>query len=170
MMDILSFLCNIRYADLRSSSKSPRVTPEIYARRLFVTSSLIAIDVIVALTMGNLLDFVLLDSLSVLTSFNYWRDPRRDWRRTLDMMVGIPLFMYHGLVVYLELTVALKWGYFVMMMICFSLYMTGPLTNDRRLGQLTHSTMHIIGVAMNIFMYYQLSWEREYIGEPASVR
>eukprot|EP01084_Bolivina_argentea_P301721 520601_1 len=159
------FLINIVYKSMSDLKEidSPRVTPLKYSRRLMFTSSFIFIIGIFAYTLGNCMDFAIWDILSVIASINYWRDARRDWRRKCDMIIGIPLYIYHGIVAYIELYSHFVFYtniYFIIFACCAGLYFISFFSSNKKLGQITHSMMHIIGVITNIGMYYYLSQVR----------
>ena len=157
-------------SNLKTQSKAPRQTPLKYSRRLLMSSSLIIFTFIRALTLDHCQDLAVWDILCVITSVNYWRDARKDWRRTLDMMVAVPLFFYHVTVVYIEVIhfPTEKVIYFILAVIACCCYLVGPMTDDRRIGQISHSIMHIIGVVGNVWMYSYISIERSNMLKPIS--
>ena len=78
------------------------------------------------------------------------------------MMVSGPLFFYHLHTAYTELIhyPTGKWIYIITAIFTILLYSVGLFTDNRRIGQITHSMMHIIGVIGSGFMYCYLSQER----------
>ena len=150
--------------DLKSSSKAPIRVPPKYSKRLLLSSLFINIDVITAYYYG-LNDFFIWDLLCVITSINYWRDSRFDWRRTIDMIVSMPLFLYHIIAAIIEINhyPIVKTIYLCIAAICAFLFWVGFLQNDRRFAQITHSMMHIIGSLAAAWIYTYLSDEREQI-------
>ena len=156
--------------DLKSSSKAPiRMPPEL-SRRLLITSSFISINTYIAYSLGNLKEIFLWDLLCLTTSINYWRDSRYDWRRTADMIVSMPLFIYHIIVAIFEFETfqMVKYIYLLLAAFCAFLFWVGFLQSDRRFAQITHSMMHIIGAFSSAWMYHYLSQERELISKLSS--
>ena len=76
------------------------------------------------------------------------------------MLIGISLFLYHLLIIYLEMTWSYKWIYYVLALMTISLYPLSMGSKDERYSQITHSTMHIMGVTINMTVYYFLSHDR----------
>ena len=78
------------------------------------------------------------------------------------MSVSVPLFFYHVICAYNELFDYPKERslYLSMDSICAGFYIIGATTSNAKLGQQCHSTMHIIGVCANVYMYYYLSQSR----------
>ena len=145
-------------------SKAPRQIPLIYSRRLMVTSFFILFDAIYAYLIGNCMDFVIGDCLCFITSINYWRDARYDWRRIIDMMVSMPLFAYHLIISQIQLVQYQKEKiiYLRIALGCFCLYIIGKYAiKSPEIGQIIHSTMHILGAMSNIWIYFYLAQERQ---------
>ena len=155
--------------DLKNS-KAPRKTPLKYSRRLMFTSSFVIIAAIYAYSLGNLMEIAIWDFFCVITSINYWRDARYDWRRKLDMIISVPLCFYHNIIACIELKNFQneKQIFLCCSGVCMGLFSVGLLTNDRKLGQITHSIMHILGSTASVFMYYYLSQERAQIAKVVS--
>ena len=143
-------------------SKAPRVTPLIYSRRIMISSSLIIFDVLYAFSLNNCMDFFILDLFCLITSINYWRDARKDWRRTFDIIVTMPLFLYHVFIACMEFKIHVfeKYIYLLLTLCIFTMYYSCTKIKSKKIGQLVHSSMHIVGVPSNVFMYYYLSLER----------
>ena len=148
------------YDKLQTNSKAPRVTAPRYARRLFLTASLIFLDCIFAFFMGNCMDFAIGNLVCSMASANYWRDPRRDMRRVFDMCFGISWMSYHILIGYMELTPPLGHMYFVLAVITVTPYILTTSSKDKRQRQIAHSAMHIMGVILNMTLYYLISQAR----------
>ena len=140
-----------------------QINAPIYSRRLLLTSLFISVDCVYAYLLGNCMDFAIWDGLCVISSINYWRNPQKDWRRTCDMIISVPLFMYHVLVAYVELLhySQPKYLYLLMAAACMVLYFMGSFSKEPRIGQILHSTMHILGVCACLLMYYYVSKERK---------
>ena len=157
-------MINVAYLSMTDlkNSKAPRKMPLYLSRRLMWTSNFILGDAIYAYSLGNCLDFAIWDLLCVFTSINYWRDARYDWRRKVDMFVSMPLFLYHVMTACIELEhfENAKWIYLCVAFCCAGLFSVGMFTDDRRLGQITHSIMHVIGSLSSAGLYYCVSQER----------
>ena len=146
-----------------STNKAETTTRPDLAKILLITSSFIVIDVLMACHFGNCFDFAAWDLFCVTSSAIYWSDPRYGWKRCFDMSVSIPLFYYHVSCAYHEL---LNYSqqrllYLSIALICTGLYSVGVTTCNPKWGQQCTSTMHITGVAANIFMHYYLSQSRQ---------
>ena len=165
-------MINLAYLSMTDleNSDAPRKMPLHLSRRLMWTSNFILFDVIYAYFLGNCADFLMMDLLCYVTSINYWRDARYDWRRKLDMCVAMPLFVYHVTIACIELDhfQNVKWMYLSFASICAALFSVGIVTNDRKIGQITHSIMHLLGAISAAFLYHYVSQERYQIVQPLS--
>ncbi len=135
------------------------VTSPHLAKKLLITSSFIFVDVIFAFKFGCM-DFAILDFICVLASLNYWRNPLYDWRRSCDIIISVPLSFYHIFCAYTELQYFQKNICLTAAAACVIMYLFGVNASNKKLGQKLHSSLHILGVSSNVYLYYYLSVSR----------
>jgi hypothetical protein len=95
----------------------------------------------------------IIDGIAVLTSINYWRDPRYDWRRTMDIWWIGGCLTYHLLRAYKSQYYI---GYYALTCLGCSLYPfshyyynCGKYWNSVYL----HSGLHVLANIANIILY-----------------
>lgn len=132
------------------------VLPPRYSVRLFRSSFTTLLSVAVAAQHG-LWDCAALAALVLLTSLNYWRDPRRGWRRTVDMTMVFAGMSYHILCCALCDDPLLQLAYAVLVANVGFCYLQARKTADQDLSSAWHCGVHVMGNVANVLLYVGLS-------------
>lgn len=137
-----------------------RVLPEEFSRRLFYTSQLSGISVLLSLYYGQY-DFAAFAVLVLFNSINYWRYPVRGLRRNVDILCAAAACLYQmqasfGLGSQLYFT-----AYWVTALAgVFSYHMarrSDQLQGDVDAASRWHMGLHVFGNVSNAFLYHGFS-------------
>lgn len=129
---------------------------EQYARRVYCSSAIAIVSVIVAFHF-QLYDFTVLAALVLVNSINYWRNPVTGWRRNLDMLCAFSACAYQMVASFRLLSEPYFVAYWLTLAIAvFSYVMArrhGRKYQDFDSASKWHVTLHVFGNISNVFLY-----------------
>ena len=146
----------------RLSNRISELYPKSLSRRMLATGSAIAIGAISAWQYEEA-SLAIAGVLLTLTSINYWRKPKKGFRRNLDILTCLLVTSFHfyqsavGLEkeIFVEYSVKLATGIFM-----YFISKWGRINGNLHMSSSFHCMMHLWGIVANIWLYRQLYLEK----------
>ena len=138
------------------------VLPACYSRSIVIMSHYMLLNAMVAYENG----LHVLAALSLggyLTSVNYWHCPKRDWRRTIDIIWINAGMAYHAYCAIYVMSRGLRLAYYISVLstlLCYVRSNYWAKCGRTDLCTTWHLATHVVGVTANHGLYCALAQER----------
>ena len=131
------------------------VLPPRYSRRLFRSSWLTVISILVSFQLGLYVNTVL-TSMVLISSCNYWRNPVFGWSRKFDQVsVGFVFFCQSWMIQWCSSPYHV--GYALANCLAFSCYYFARCSENQNHSSLCHCMIHVCANAANLSLYFGIS-------------
>ena len=147
-----------KYLPIEEETQSILVCPLQYARRMFLSSFLLLINVLDGYYEG-IYDCSLIIFICWINSLNYWRLPTHGIRRNIDVITAIFATYYHYNCSY-ELSIDHGDIYRTGMMTFIGWYgmalYFGRIKNNKHYASICHVNIHCTAIIFNLWLFSQL--------------